>query len=252
MGDTYESTGGLAFSLKANWVPLYVNGKLIAGRAVPLHRLEEKIYHAMDTRGCEELRPYFYSSIGFHCEPEDRRLTAADFLLKNRMVGHAYLISYGKTVLVLGYNLFHHCVTKSNPRKGVHIDYFSSLQLNYPQGIRLPYLGNYVHEDTFYRVRGIGIATVALACALAVKIHPRADPSDVAVDLTARSDEILINKRYLECYHFERYHGKRGKHNELYLTHKNAKRFIQDYENSYRALERPEGNGLTYRDPYKY
>jgi len=252
MTATSDIISALQFSIKANWAPLYINGKLIAGRIIPLHRMEERLFNAIDDRGQQALQEFYYSRYGIHCEPEDRRLGAIDFLKKNHFVSHAILISYGRTPMVLGYNIFNYRFTVTNPRSGIYIDYFISLRLNYPGGIRLPYLGAYCKDETFYRVRGAGRATIAQACCYAIDMHPGAGQEDVAVDLTARTDDTLINDLYLKKYGFEFHKGKRGKDNDLYLTFQKAKKFLAAYEKSYRGLERPEGNGLTYTDPFKY
>lgn len=242
----------LKFSIKAHSIPLYINGKLLAARIIPLHQMDEKLFNKIDDRGKGTLQEFFYSRYGIHCEPEEKRLSAEDFLKKKHFVAHAILISYDKIALVMGYNIFHHRFTNTNPRAGVHIDYFTSVPLNYPNNIRLKYFGNFQTDDTFYRVRGVGHATIALACCYALSLHPKEANTTIAVDLTARSDESLINDRYIKTYGFEFYKGKRGKDNELYLNFNKAKNFLKAYEDEYKTLERPEGNGLAYHDPMKH
>ena len=247
-----EALSGLKFSIRANWAPLYINNRLFAGRIVPLHRMDEKMYGTMDERGESALHEFFYSRYGIHSDPEDRRLTGLEFLRKNHFVSHAIIITNDSTILVLGYNIFNYRFTTSNPLSGIHVDYFTSLQLNYPGNIMPPYLGGYEKDDTFYRVRGVGRATIAQACCYAVDMHPEEKSDSVAVDLTARSDDRLIQELYLKKYGFEFYKGKRGKNNELYFTFRKAKKFLAGYEKDYKKLERPEGNGRTYKDPFKY
>lgn len=246
----YESA--LQFSIKANWAPFYINGKLIAGRIIPLHRLEERLYNCIDDRGQQALQEFYYSRYGLHCEPEDHRLGAIDFLKKNHFVSHAIVISHDKTMLVLGYNIFNYRFTVTNPRSGIYIDYFVSLMLNYPGNIRPQYLGAYGRDESFYRIRGVGRATIAQACWYAIDMHPDVKDNDIAVDLTSRTDDSLINNLYIKKYGFVPHRGKRGKDNDLFLSYQNARKFFSDYEKSYRKLERPEGNGLTYKDPFKY
>jgi hypothetical protein len=242
----------LQFSIKANWAPIYINGKTIAGRIVPLHRMEERVFDRIDDRGQQSLQEFYYSRYGIHCEPEDRRLNAMDFLKKNHFVAHTILISYDRTLLVLGYNIFNYRFTTTNPRSGIYIDYFVALPLNYPGNIKLQYLGAYGPEEPFYRVRGVGRATIAQACCYAIDLHPETKLDDIAVDLTARTDEKLINEFYVKEYGFDFHKGKRGKDNNLFLTFKKARKFLADYEKDYRKIERPEGNGITYKDPFKY
>ncbi|MBN2161140.1 MAG: hypothetical protein JW807_17265 [Spirochaetes bacterium] len=243
---------GLKFSIKAHWAPLYINRKLIAGRVMPLHRMEEKLFKKIDGRGEQAIMEFFYSRYGLHCEPEDKKLTSMEFLKKNHFVSHAIVITYDKTLIVLGYNIFNYRFTKTNPRSGIYIDYFTSLPLNYPDNVKPSYLGRYKGDDTFYRVGGVGRATIALACHYAIDMHRGAKPAEIAVDLTARSDDSLIQDLYLKKYGFEFHKGKRGKDNDLYFTFQKARKFLSQYERSYKELERPEGNGLTYKDPFKY
>jgi hypothetical protein len=247
-----ETVSGLKFSVRANWAPLYINNKLFAGRIVPLHRMDERIFSMTDGRSEAALHEFFYSRYGIHCNPEDRRLTGLEFLKKNHFVSHAFIITYDTTILVLGYNIFNYRFTKTKPVSGINVDYFTSLQLNYPGNIKPPHLGGYENDDTFYRVRGVGRATIAQACCYAVDMHPEEKPDSIAVDLTARSDDRLIQELYIKKYGFEFYKGKRGKNNELYFSFRKAKKFLADYEKDYKKHERPEGNGRTYRDPFKY
>jgi hypothetical protein len=247
-----EDVSGLKFSIKALWAPIYINRKLLAGRIMPLHKIEERLFQKFDTRGEQTLQEFYYSRYGIHSDHEDKRLGAMDFLKKNHFVSHAIVISYDRTVMLLGYNIFNYRFTNTNPRSGTYIDYFQSLPVNYPDNIKLPYFGKYIQDDTFYRVRGVGRATLALACHYAIAMHPGEKPESIAVDLTARSDDALINDFYVKNYGFEFHRGKRGKDNDLFLTFKKARKFLADYEKSYRTLERPEGNGLTYKDPFKY
>lgn len=252
MAEMYDTISALQFSIKANWVPLYINRKLIAARIIPLHRMAERIFDSIDDHGQQALREFYYSRYGLHCEPEDRRLGAIDFLKKNHFVSHAMVISHDRTLLVLGYNIFNYRFTLANPRSGIYVDYFVSLRLNYPGNARLQYLGAFGPDETFYQVRGIGRATIAQASCYAIDMHPEAKPDDIAVDLTARTDDRLINDLYLTKYGFELHKGKRGKDNDLFFTFKKARKFLADYEKEYRKIERPEANGLTYKDPFKY
>ena len=252
MTTSSETLSGLKFSIRANWAPLYVNNRLFASRIVPLHRMDEKIFSMIDDRGESALHEFFYSRYGIHSNPDDRHLTGLEFLKKNHFVSHAIVITYDTVILVLGYNIFNYRFTKTNPGSGIHVDYFTSLQLNYPGNIKPPYLGGYEKDDTFYRVRGVGRATVVQACCYAVDMHPEEKPDSIAVDLTARSDDRLIQELYIKKYGFEFYKGKRGKQNELYFTFRKAKKFLADYEKDYKKLERPEVNGRTYKDPFKY
>ncbi len=245
-------TEGLKFSIRAYWVPLYINRRLLAGRIIPLHRLEEKLFDTIDDRGRETLQTIYYSNCGFHAEPADKRLSAAEFLKKKHILAHAFFISHDRTLLLMGYNTFHHRLTDLNPRAGVHIDYFTAVPLNYPGNIRPSHLGTFQGDDTYYRVRGFGHATIALACCYAEDMHPGQKPDGVAVDLTARSDEKLIQGLYIKKYGFEFHKGRRGKENDLYLTHQKSREIIKKYERDYRPLDRPEGNGLTYKDPLRY
>jgi hypothetical protein len=247
-----DTVAGLKFSIKALWAPFYINRKLVAGRLMPLHRIEEKLFKTMNDRGQEALQKFYYSRYGIHCEPEDRRLGAIDFLKKNHFVSHAIVISYGKTLLLLGYNIFNYRFTTTNPRSGIYIDYFTSLPLNYPDNTILSYLGKYGKDDSFYRVRGVGRATIALATTYAMAMHPNEKKEAIAVDLTARSDDSLINDYYVKCYGFEFHKGKRGKDNDLFFSFEKARAFLAAYEKAYKKLDRPEGNGLTYKDPFKY
>ena len=57
---------------------------------------------------------------------------------------------------------------------------------------------------------------------------------------------------YIKNYGFEFHKGKRGKDNDLFFTFEKARKFLAAYEKEYRQLDRPEGNGLTYKDPFKY
>ncbi len=252
MAEAYDNISALQFSIKANWAPFYINGKLIAGRIIPLHRMAERVFNSIDDRGQQALQEFYFSRYGIHCEPEDHRLGAVDFLKKNHFVSHAMIITYGTTLMLLGYNIFNYRFTLTNPRSGIYIDYFVSLRLNYPGDARMQYLGGYGPDETFYRVRGVGRATIAQACYYAIDMHPDAKPDEVAVDLTARTDEKLINDFYLKEYGFELHKGKRGKDHDMFLTFRKARKFFADYEKAYRQMERPEGNGLTYKDPFKY
>lgn len=245
-------TEGLKFSIRAYWVPLYINRKLLAGRIIPLHRMEEKLFNTIDDRGRETLQTLYYSNCGFHAEHADKKLSAMEFLKKNHILAHAFFMTQDRTTLLMGYNAFHHRLTDLNPRAGVHIDYFTAVPLNYPGNIKPSYLGKFHGDDTYYRVRGIGRATIALACYYAEEMHPDQKPDSIAVDLTARSDEKLIQGMYIKKYGFEFHKGGRGKENDLYYTHKKSRDMLKEYEKSYRTLERPEGNGLTYKDPLKY
>jgi hypothetical protein len=247
-----ETLAGLKFSIRANWAPLYINNKLIAGRIVPLHRLDERIFSMTDDRGETALHEFFYSRYGIHCNPDDRRLTGLEFLMKNHFVSHAIIITYNTTILVLGYNIFNYRFTKTNPPSGIHVDYFTSLPVNYPDNIKPSYLGGYEKDDTFYRVRGVGRATIAQACCYTIDMHPEEKPNNIAVDLTARSDDRLIQELYVKKYGFEFYRGKRGKNNELYFSFRKANKFLAGYEKDYKKLERPEVNGRTYKDPSKF
>jgi len=242
----------LKFSIKANWAPLHINKKLLAGRIMPLHRMEERLFNKIDSRGQNHIQEFYYSRYGLHCEPEDKRLTAMDFLKKNHFVCNAIVISHDKTLLLLGYNIFNYRFTSTHPRSGIYIDYFTSLPLNYPDNIKPSYFGGFKGDDTFYRVRGVARATIAMACCFAIDMHPNEKPDTVAVDLTARSDDALINDLYIKKYGFEFHKGKRGKDNELFLTFQKARKYLKEYEGEYKKLERPEGNGLTYKDPFKY
>jgi hypothetical protein len=252
MTTTSETESGLKFSIRANWAPLYINNKLFAGRIVPLHRIDQRTYGMVDGRGEAALHEFFYSRYGIHGSHEDRRLAGFEFLKKHRFVSHAIIITYDTTILVLGYNIFHYRFTKTNPRSGIHVDYFTSLPLNFPDNIKPSYLGRYEKDDTFFRVRGVGRATMAQACCYAIDMHPEEKPNSIAVDLTARSDDRLIQELYLKKYGFEFYKGKRGRHNEMYFSFQKAKKFLAGYEKDYKRLERPEGNGRTYKDPFKY
>ncbi|MBN2077884.1 MAG: hypothetical protein JW838_02895 [Spirochaetes bacterium] len=243
---------GLKFSVRANWVPIYINEKLIAGRVMPLHRMEERLFNKFDDRGMKTLQEFYHSRYGIHADHEDKRLTAVQFLKKNHFVSHAIAISYDKTVILLGYSIFQYHVTEKNPRWGVYVDYLTALPVNYPGNIKLAYLGKYRGDDTFYKVRGVGKATIAMACDYAITMHPGRNKSDIAVELTARSDESLIRDRYVKDYGLEFHPGKRGKGNDLFFTFEKAAKFLKSYESEYRKLERPEGNGLTYKDPFKY
>ncbi len=247
-----DNVSGLKFSIKAHWAPIYINRKLVAGRIMPLHRIEEKLFKTMDDCGQSALQKFYYSRYGIHCEPEDRRLSAIDFLKKNHFVSHAIVLSYGKTLLLLGYNIFNYRFTTTNPRSGIYIDYFTALPLNYPGNTTLSYLGKYQIDDSFYRVRGVGRATIALAIAYAMSMHPNEKKEAIAVDLTARTDDTLINEIYVKNYGFEFHKGKRGKDNDLFFTFEKARKFLAAYEKDYKQLDRPEGNGLTYKDPFKY
>ncbi len=242
----------LKFSVRANWVPIYINGKLIAGRVLALHRMEERLFNKFDGRSMKILQEFFYSRYGIHSEPEDRRLTAIQFLKKNHFVSHAFVITCDKTILLLGYNIFHYHITEKNPCWGVYVDYFTSLPVNYPGNLKLPYLGAYKRDDTFYKVRGVGKATIAMACDYAINMHPGRKKEEIALELTARSDESLIRNLYIKNYGFEHHAGKRGKGNDLFFTFEKAHAFLKNYESDYKKLERPEGNGLTYKDPFKY
>lgn len=242
----------LKFSIKANWAPLHINKKLLAGRIMPLHRMEERLFNKIDSRGQNHIQEFYYSRYGLHCEPEDKRLTTMDFLRKNHFVCNAIVISHDKTLLLLGYNIFNYRFTSTHPRSGIYIDYFTSLPLNYPDNIKPSYFGGFKGDDTFYRVRGVARATIAMACCFAIDMHPNEKPDTVAVDLTARSDDALINDLYIKKYGFEFHKGKRGKDNELFLTFLKARKYLKEYEGEYKKLERPEGNGLTYKDPFKY
>lgn len=247
-----DTVPGLKFSIKALWAPIYINRKLVAGRIMPLHRIEEKLFKTMNDRAQNTLQEFYYSRYGIHCDPEDRRLGAIDFLKKNHFVSHAIVLSYNKTLLLLGYNIFNYRFTTTNPRSGIYIDYFTSLPLNYPDNTLLSYLGKYQIDDSFYRVRGVGSATIALAIACAMDMHPNEKKEAIAVDLTARTDATLINDIYIKKYGFEFHKGKRGKDNDLFFTFEKARRFLAAYEKIYKQLDRPEGNGLTYKDPFKY
>ena len=243
---------GLKFSIKGLWAPAYINGKLLAARIMPLHRIEEKLFQQIDDRGQVILQDYYYNKYGILCEKNDTSLTAAGFLKKNHVVSHAFLVTYNDTIIVLGYNLLHHRYLETNPESGIHVDYFSSAQVNYPGNIRLPYLGNFVGKDTCYMVRGIGSATIALACHYAAEMHPKQAAASIAVDLTARADTGLLKERYTQKYGFEPYAGARGNKNELYLTYKKARMFLKNYEKGYESLERPEANGVAYKRPHMH
>ena len=245
-----NKTAGLKFSIKAHWVPLYINGKLIAGRIMPIHKFDDKTYRQINERGQLFLHNFFYSECGSSCDKNDGELTPPEFLKKNQIVCHASIVSYDKTLIVMGYDVFHYRCMKINPPEGIHIDYFSSLPVNYPDEIKPAYLGCYGGNNTYYRVRGIGRATIALACSYAEELHPEHDEAGIAVDLTARTDEDLIKKRYISKYGFKPYKGMRGMENELYLSYKQARIFLNKYINDYEGLVRPEGNGLTYRSPF--
>jgi hypothetical protein len=252
MTTSSDTLSGLKFSIRANWAPLYINNKLFAGRIMPLHRMEERIFNNIDDRGETALREFFYSRYGIHCDHADRRLTGIEFLKKNHFVSHAIIISYNKTILVLGYNIYNYKFTKTDPGSGIHVDYFTSLPLNYPDNVKPSYLKEYNKDDTFYRVRGVGRATIAQACCYAIDMHPGEKSDSIAVDLTARSDDKLIQEVYIKKYGFEFYKGNRGKENELYFSFRKARKFLANYESSFNQLERPEANGLTYKDPFKY
>jgi len=245
-----EAGPSLKFSIKAHWAPLYVNRKLIAGRIMPLHRIDERLFGQINERGRMFLQEYYYSEHGLLCEKNDKRLNPVEFLKKNNIVYHALVVSYDTIIVVLGYNVFHYKCTKLNPPEGVHIDYFSSMPVNYPDEVRPAYLGNYRENNTFYRVRGVGTATIAMACCYAEEMHPKHNDAGIAVDLTARSDNDLIQKRYITKYGFELYKGKRGRENNLYLSYKKARIFLKKYTDNYKILVRPEGNGLTYSAPF--
>jgi len=246
-----DTQSGLRFSFRTNWAPLYINGKLIAGRIMPLHRIDERLFGAMDDRGSRTLQEFYYSHYGIHCHSDDRRLSAVDFLRKNHLVSHAILATYDKTVLLLGYNIFHYRFTETNPPAGIYIDYFTSVPVNYPGNIKLPYLGRFLKDNTFYRVRGVGRLTIAHACWCAIEMHPGEKRDSVAVDLVARPDDALVQK-YVKDYGFTLHKGKRGKQNNLYITYQTAKKFLRMYERAYQKLERPEGNGISFKDPLKY
>ncbi len=196
------------------------------------------------------LQNYFYSDCGFSCDKKDRSLTPSEFLKKNNVICHAFVISYDRVLIVLGYDVFHYRGTKKNPPVGIHVDYFTSLPVNYPDEVKPAYLGEYEEKSTFYSVRGLGRATIALACAYAEEMHPEHSAADIAVDLTSRADDRLIHQRYMSAYGFEPYKGRRGKENDLLLSYKNAKIFLKKYIDDYEGLVRPEGNGLTYRPPF--
>ncbi len=245
-----DETTGLKFSIKAHWVPLYINGKLIAGRIIPLHKIDDKTYRQINERGQQFLQNFFYSECGLSCDKNDRQLTPAEFLEKNQIVCHASIVSYDKTLIVLGYDVFHYRCTKMNPPEGIHIDYFSSLPVNYPNEILPAYLGGYGENGTYYRARGIGRATIALASSYAEEMHPGHDEEGIAVDLTARADDDLIKRRYISKYGFKLYRGRRGRENDLFLSYKRARAFLNEYINDYEGLVRPEGNGITYRPPF--
>ena len=245
-------TEGLKFSVRAYWVPLYINRKLLAGRIIPLHRLEEKLFETLDDRGRETLQTLYYSNSGFHAEQADKKLSAMEFLKKNHILAHAFFITYDRITLLLGYNTFHHRLTDLNPHTGIHIDYFTAVPLNYPGNIKPSYIGKFHGDDTYYRVRGIGHATIALACYYAEDMHPKQKPDSIAVDLTARSDEKLIQGMYVKKYGFDFHKGRRGKDNDLFLNFEKSRAILKKYEQSYKSLDRPEGNGLTFKDPLKY
>ena len=218
MTTTSDTLSGLKFSIRANWAPFYINNKLFAGRIMPLHRIDERIFSKIDDRGETALHEFFYSRYGIHCDHDDRLLTGIEFLKKNHFVSHAIIISYDKTILVLGYNIFNYKFTKTHSRSGIHVDYFTSLPLNYPDNVKPSYLGEYNKDDSFYRVRGVGRATIAQACCYAIDMLPGEKSDSIAVDLTARSDVKLIQELYIKKYGFEFYKGKRGKENELYFS----------------------------------
>jgi hypothetical protein len=241
----------LKFSIKACWVPLYINGKLIGSRVSALHLIDEETYARIDDRGKTALHDLYYSEYGCLCGPEEARLASVEFLEKNRAVYHALLISYDTTIMVLGYYVFHYRCTETNPQTGIHIDYFTSLPVNYPGDIRLPYLGNYPETENFYSVRGVGRVTIAMACSFALELHPETKGSAVAVDLTARPDKDLIAKRYVKGYGFKFYKGPRGKGNDMYLSRSQAASFLKKFESDYKRPARPEGNGLTYINPVR-
>ncbi|OHD71870.1 MAG: hypothetical protein A2W19_04140 [Spirochaetes bacterium RBG_16_49_21] len=246
-----KTGSGLRFSIKASWVPLHINGKLIAGRIAALHRIDERTFNRIDDRGRMLLQNLYCSAYGCLCGTDDARLTPVEFLQKNHAVYHAFFISYNTTIIVLGYTIFHYRYTELDPKEGIHIDYFSSVPVNYPDNIKPTYLGKYPECDTFYRVRGIGRATITLACSYANELHPGMKGSSIAVDLTARSDKELIGKRYVKDYGFEFYTGARGKGNGLFLNHTKARVFLKKYEDTYNKLTRPEGNGLTCIESFR-
>ena len=94
----------LKFSIRANWIPIYVNNKLIAGYIFPLHRMDKKIFDAIDDRGQETLKNYYYNEYAYHCvDPEMKKLHPIDFLIENHSVSHAVLITYNNTLLLTGY-----------------------------------------------------------------------------------------------------------------------------------------------------
>jgi hypothetical protein len=247
-----ETRSGLKFSIKASWAPLHINEKLIAGRIMPLYRIDETTYQHIDDRGKMLLQDFFYSEHGFLCDRNDKALTPVDFLKKNHIISHAFFISFDRTIIVAGYNVFHYRCTALNPPAGIHIDYFSSAAINYPDDIRPAYLGNYSRNETFYKVRGVGRATISLACSYACELNQSRERAGIAVDLTARSDNELIQRLYIEKYGFEFYEGARGKKNEMCMNFKKARLFIKRYESGHKTLERPEGNGLTYITPSKH